>query len=165
LLLALPISVCGQQPRIFSIANAASLYTPPQDAAQPGLGVAAGSIIAIFGSNLASTTKLAEGFRLPKTLEGTSVTIGGLDAPLFFVSPGQINAMVPNSLGFYTNRRGDFRNVTVIVKAGSVASLHYDLRISQTAPGLFHFGRQWLRTGAHLPDCARRLGVAEWVRQ
>jgi uncharacterized protein (TIGR03437 family) len=137
LLLALPVSLCGQQPRIFSIANAASLYTPPQDAAQPGLGVAAGSIIAIFGSNLARTAKLAEGFPLPKTLESTSVTIGGLEVPLFFVSPEQVNAMVPSSLALNSNRRGDFQTFPVVVRVGSQESSQYILRISEVAPGIF----------------------------
>lgn len=137
LLLVSPVTLCGQQPRISSIANAASLYTPPQDAAQPGLGVAAGSIIAIFGSNLAHTTKLAEGFPLPKVLEGTSVTIGGLETPLFFVSPEQVNAMVPSSLALKSNRRGDFRTFPVIVRAGSQESSQYILRISEVGPGIF----------------------------
>ncbi len=59
--------------------------------------VAPGSLITIFGSNLATVTEsAAPGVTpLPATIGGTSVSIDGLPAPLLFVSPGQINAQMP----------------------------------------------------------------------
>jgi uncharacterized protein (TIGR03437 family) len=60
--------------------------------------MAPGSVIQIFGSNLAATTTTAAGAPLPLSLGGTSVSIGGLAAPLFYASPGQINAQVPFEL-------------------------------------------------------------------
>jgi uncharacterized protein (TIGR03437 family) len=60
-----------------------------------GGALAAGTIVQIYGTNLASSTAQAQHVPLPLTLEGTSVTIGGIAAPLFYVSPGQINAQVP----------------------------------------------------------------------
>jgi len=74
------------QVAITGVVNAASWAAP----------VAPGSIIAIFGSQLASTTAAAVGFPLPGDLKGTSVTINGTAAPLYFVSPGQINAQMPS---------------------------------------------------------------------
>jgi uncharacterized protein (TIGR03437 family) len=59
---------------------------------------APGSVIQIFGSNLAATTTTAAGAPLPLSLAGASVSIGGLAAPLFYASPGQINAQVPFEL-------------------------------------------------------------------
>ncbi|MGO9096393.1 MAG: hypothetical protein ACLQGV_14380 [Bryobacteraceae bacterium] len=59
-------------------------------------GVAPGGIVALWGSSLASGTASAgSGFPLPKSVGGTSVAINGIPAPLFFVSPGQVNAQVP----------------------------------------------------------------------
>jgi adhesin/invasin len=60
--------------------------------------LAPGSLIQIFGSNLATTTTTAGGAPLPLSLAATSVSIGGLAAPLFYASPGQINAQVPFEL-------------------------------------------------------------------
>lgn len=57
--------------------------------------VAPGSIVSIFGSNLASEAVQAEKVPLPVDLRGTSVTVNGVAAPLFYASPSQINAQVP----------------------------------------------------------------------
>jgi uncharacterized protein (TIGR03437 family) len=54
-----------------------------------------GSWFSIYGSNLASTTTLWNG-NFPTSLGGTSVTIDGKSAYLWFVSAGQINAQAPD---------------------------------------------------------------------
>ncbi len=58
------------------------------------------SIVAGFGENLAAATALATELPLPTTLAGVGVSVtdsAGVErpAPLFFVSPGQINYLVP----------------------------------------------------------------------
>jgi uncharacterized protein (TIGR03437 family) len=65
----------------------------------PG-GVAPGTAVQIYGSYLAApgTAALASSLPFQTTLAGTSVLIGGIPAPLYFVSPGQINALVPLEL-------------------------------------------------------------------
>jgi uncharacterized protein (TIGR03437 family) len=63
-----------------------------------GLSVAPGSLAAIFGSDLASSTTVAGAVPLPDTLAQTTVTFNGIEAPLFFVSSGQLNAQVPFNL-------------------------------------------------------------------
>lgn len=127
-----------QRPRIDSIANAASLYRPPQDPAQPGLGVAGGSIISIFGQNLAQSNFIPDSFPLPTQLGETSVAIGGIDAHLFFVSPNQINAMVPSA---FTIRSGEsrtsFNPVQVVVRVGPSVSDSYALKITGSGLGIF----------------------------
>jgi uncharacterized protein (TIGR03437 family) len=75
------------------IVNAASLAPP----SQPGYGISQGSIVSIFGTNLAAAEASAPSVPLPKRLAGTTVTFDGISAPLFYVSPGQINAQVPNA--------------------------------------------------------------------
>jgi hypothetical protein len=58
--------------------------------------VAPGSIVSLFGSNLAPRATYASDTPWPKVLERTSVFINGEAAPLAYVSPTQINAQVPN---------------------------------------------------------------------
>jgi uncharacterized protein (TIGR03437 family) len=54
------------------------------------------SIASIYGVNLSATTASADlGPPLPSTLGGTTLTIPGVNVPLFFVSPTQINFQVP----------------------------------------------------------------------
>src|SRR5262249_8865244 len=65
--------------------------------------IAPGSIATVFGQELASRTETAQTLPLPKLLGGAQVNVivigyGGFGAPLFFVSPGQINFQVPENL-------------------------------------------------------------------
>jgi len=65
--------------------------------------IAPGSWIEIYGANLASSvanwpSPLPNGIA-PTTLNGTTVTIGGLSAFIDYVSPGQVNVEVPSGLG------------------------------------------------------------------
>ena len=57
--------------------------------------VAPGSQISIYEENLSTTTAEATGAQLPTQLGTASVKIHGVAAPLFYVSPSQINAQVP----------------------------------------------------------------------
>jgi adhesin/invasin len=63
-----------------------------------GGALAPGTIVEIFGSNLSAGVAQASGEPLTTSLGGTSVLIGGIAAPLFYVSPGQIDAQLPFSL-------------------------------------------------------------------
>jgi uncharacterized protein (TIGR03437 family) len=58
-------------------------------------GAAPGSIVSIFGSNLAGSTAAAFAIPLSKTLGGAAVSLNTTLLPLFYVSPGQINAQIP----------------------------------------------------------------------
>jgi uncharacterized protein (TIGR03437 family) len=62
----------------------------------PGADIAPGSIISVFGGNLATSDgNLNGGLPLPTTLAGIKLTIGGIDAPLFYAGTGQVNAQMP----------------------------------------------------------------------
>ena len=78
-----------------SVVNGGS-FRPATD---PNGAIAPGTIVAIFGSNLASATQVALSVPLSTTLLDTSVTFNAgsssFPAPLFFVSTNQINAQVP----------------------------------------------------------------------
>ncbi len=61
--------------------------------------VAAEQICSAFAANLGTQTSIAQTLPLPATLGGTTVTVNGLAAPLFFVSPTQINFLMPPAVG------------------------------------------------------------------
>jgi len=104
------------------VVNGASLAPGPAP-------VAPGSIISLFGTNLAGTIASAQSFPLPPKLAGTSVEIGGIAAPLLYVSPLQINAQVPFELTAST--------VSVTVRNSFGASPPISLTLQSTDPGIF----------------------------
>jgi uncharacterized protein (TIGR03437 family) len=56
------------------------------------------AILSAFGAFTGSATAAAAGFPLPRKLGDTDVVIGNDALPLYSVSPGQINFVVPSSL-------------------------------------------------------------------
>ena len=115
--------------------NILSPIATPVSAANYQIGsLASESIASVFGTGLALKTASANGGTLPTNLENTTVTItdnvGNIKAaPLFYVSPTQINFQLPTGLA---NGVGivsiSLYNQTVAT--GVVA-------IANTAPGLF----------------------------
>jgi uncharacterized protein (TIGR03437 family) len=83
-----------------------------------GRTVAPGTWIEIYGTTLSNVTREWAGFdfngsNAPTTLEGVRVSVGGRDAFVRLVSPGQVNAQVPDGIG-----TGPV-NVTVTNSAGT----------------------------------------------
>ena len=95
----------------------------------PGGGVSAGAIVSIFGSNLAASTVVGTSLPLSTSLGGTTVRIGGIAAPLFFVSAGQINAQVPWNVATGTGQ------LTVTSATGTSAAIN--VTVQDASPGLF----------------------------
>lgn len=105
------------------------------NAAGPASGVTPGSLISIYGTELASALAQADSIPLATALNGASVTFNDVAAPLLFVSPGQINAQLPwNVLG-----AGASGNATVVVKRGGASSQPQQLAVVATSPALFTF--------------------------
>lgn len=99
-----------------------------------GETLAAESIGAIFGANLVNETNVATTLPLPTTLGGASVKVRDNDgterlAPLFFVSPGQINFQIPPGTAVGTAL------LTVVEPGGRLAT--NIVEIQPTAPGIF----------------------------
>jgi uncharacterized protein (TIGR03437 family) len=99
--------------------------------------VSPGSIVSLFGVNLSTGTAVATSTPLPTTLSGTSVTVTGTttagaafsgSAPLFYVSPLQINAQVPPGLT---------GTVTLTVVSGTTTGVTTTVTISAVSPGIF----------------------------
>jgi large repetitive protein len=101
-------------------------------AAEPGAPLAPGTIVQIYGSNLTSQTTAASAIPLPTSLDQTSVIIGGLAAPLYYVSPGQINAQVP----FELTAGNPYE---VIVSANGALSTPNPIQLTSDAPGIAQY--------------------------
>jgi uncharacterized protein (TIGR03437 family) len=108
-------------PLIRAVYNAASYRL--------GDAVSQGEIVSLFGAELAPATQSAAGYPLPQTLQGVSVTIGGINAPLFYVSPGQINFQAPFEL--------PLGPASIVVKRGTEASVERPVRVILFSPGIF----------------------------
>ena len=87
-----------------------------------GSGIAPGSIVSIFGENLARETVAAEQLPLPTTLGGTTVTFNDFVAPLFFVSPDQLNVQVPSGFFFPRLKHVEVRVMTPFSVSESVGT-------------------------------------------
>jgi len=75
--------------------------------------IAPGSVVTIEGTNLSAGTASADTTQttLPTELGGTQVYFNGIPAPLFMVSPTQINAQVPWELGDQSSVNAFVRSV------------------------------------------------------
>src|SRR5258708_12348035 len=51
--------------------------------------------LSIFGTHLASSIAAASSVPLPISMGGVAVTVNGVVAPLYYVSPGQLNIQIP----------------------------------------------------------------------
>jgi uncharacterized protein (TIGR03437 family) len=93
-----------------------------------------GGWIEIFGNNLSTTTRGwagsdFNGNTAPTSLDGVSVTIGGRSAYIAFVSPGQVNALLPEGVAIGAG-------VPVVVKNGSSESDPVLLNTADVAPAI-----------------------------
>jgi uncharacterized protein (TIGR03437 family) len=103
------------------ILNAAS-FSPT------GGPIAPGEFVTIFGSGLASAQAVASP-PYPTALGGVLVTINGIGAPLYLVSPTQLNILVPYA--------ATGTSATIVVTSNGVASNSVLVPLASTAPGLF----------------------------
>lgn len=114
--------------------------TPPAtvaavNAASYGTGaMAAESIVSLFGTNLAIGTQVGMTVPLPTSLAGTVVTVRDSlgttrQASLFFVSPSQINCVIPAGTANGT--------ATLTVSSGDGKLSAAVIQIATVAPGLF----------------------------
>lgn len=95
--------------------------------------LAPNSIVAAFGTQLATGTLIAPSQPLPTTLNGTTVTVNGTAAPLFFVSSGQVNYLAPPNLAV-----GDAQVViTSTLSNGDQVISKGQMKIASSAPALF----------------------------
>jgi uncharacterized protein (TIGR03437 family) len=102
----------------------------------PRLGgpLAPGMIVQIFGQDLAggqAQPPLQDG-RLPDAFNNVTVQVGALRAPLYFLSPGQINAQIPFELN-------PDQQYPVVVRSGGALSVAEVISVVSVQPGVAAF--------------------------
>jgi uncharacterized protein (TIGR03437 family) len=92
---------------------------------------APGEMVAVFGTRMAPavTPAVASRLPLPFSLNGVSATVNGVSAPMYYVSPTQIDLQIP-----YETGAGPA--VLAINNNGNIAA--FPLQVSATAPGVFN---------------------------
>jgi len=123
----LTVGTAGEAPpqvAVGGVLNAASfsLQTP----------VAPGSLVSIFGSGFTDSTSalVATSYPWPSVLGTTTVTVGGETAPIYVVTAGQINAMLPFDLPVNTS-------LPVVVTRGNAVSAPQPVSVVSSQPGVF----------------------------
>ena len=107
--------------------------------------VAPSSLASIFGATFASSTvsaTLTATGQLPTTLAGASVQVNGENSPLIYVSPTQINFVVPDDTTTGV--------ATVVVKTSFGFSIQGTVLVNVSAPGLFALNASGSGPGAIL---------------
>lgn len=131
-ILSLTLGLTGAR----SLTSAQSGQVVTVNAASYQEAVCPGAIAAAFGIDLATTSAQASGLPLPTELGGTVVRL--IDnssnehfAPLFFVSPGQINYLIPDAVAIGP--------VQVVVTNSNGVICEGDVQVTIAAPALFTF--------------------------
>jgi uncharacterized protein (TIGR03437 family) len=130
--------------------------TNVQDAESARTSFTSGQWVAIYGSNLANTTRFwtnsdftggtSTGSPLPSTLSGVSVKIAGQPASVYYISPTQLNVLSPSSL---TSGPAP----VVVTNNGSVSS-SFSATVVQSSPSFFYYaaGGNLYPLAVHLSD-------------
>ena len=122
-----------------ALVGEAALAQPPKalvilNAGDGAPEVAQGSIASAFGRGIGASTMAATSLPLPVTLSGISLQVVDSAnvsnmAQLLYVSPNQINFVLPDTMAAGT--------ATVTIMNGANASLNATVQVDAVAPGLF----------------------------
>jgi uncharacterized protein (TIGR03437 family) len=99
---------------------------------QIGGPMAPGTVAALFGSDLARTTQVPSTVPLPTSFQDSAVLIGGREAPIFSVSPGQVNIQIPTEL------QPD-NTYQVIASVAGAVSVPEQIVLTSVQPGVAEF--------------------------
>ena len=113
-------------PTICGVQNAAASVNPTI--------LTPGTFATIFGLHLAAQPAQAIGTPFPVTLGGVSVAVNGTPAPLYYVSPTQINFVVPWEV--------TGTQATIIVQGNGNSSNSMSVAIAPSAPYIFTVNQQ-----------------------
>lgn len=132
LVLVPAFSLRAQTPSVAEngVLNSASYVT----VGQAGFAVSPGSLVAIFGQDLAAQLTVASSVPLSTSLADVSVRFNDVPAPLLFVSPGQINAQLPWDLLGPEQETG---TATVVVSRGTNRSVSRQIQLARFSPGIY----------------------------
>ena len=100
-----------------------------------GVPIAPGSLITIYGSNLADSQGQSSTLPLPQSQNGVQVFLGNTPLPILYTSTGQLNVQVPFSTPINTQYQ-------ISVQRDSLISLPEQLVVAQANPGVFTVNEQ-----------------------
>jgi len=106
---------------------------------------APGMIVAVFGSQLSAVTESAQSVPLPTVMASVSAAVNGVAAPLYYISPGQLNIQIPCETALNATAQLTVRN------NGQSATTTF--RVVAAAPGIFVDS-----SGAPVPDTSAARG-------
>ncbi len=93
--------------------------------------VSPGSLVDIYGTYLAGAPATAQGFPLTPSLGGVQVTVNGTAAPLYYISPAQVDFQIP-----YATPAG---SALVQVSSNGVAGVAAAVTVQPAAPSLLTY--------------------------
>jgi uncharacterized protein (TIGR03437 family) len=114
------------------VAEAPSIRSVVNGAGFGSGAVSANSIVSVFGAGYGEGGSATE-VPLPESLGGTEVYVDEYRAPLFFVSPGQVNAQMPVEVAGRIS-------AAVTVRRANLVSPPFSIVLSGFRPGLFTYG-------------------------
>lgn len=152
----LGLSVALQAPTQASIAAIAgtSVFVNPQGIVNAAswapftAGIAPGELLTIYNSANLSADTVVSGIPFPTTLDQVQVSIGGLPAPIYYVSPTQISVVVPYGVTgpiamIQVTNQGSLSNAVPVFVNSSAAGV-----FTQNANGLGYGATEHNATGA-----------------
>jgi uncharacterized protein (TIGR03437 family) len=133
------LTIAGQAFPISQAANTAPSFIAAgiTNGASFAGGLTPGSIVTIFGTRLTKDVTgivLADSLPLPTQLAGTSVTIGGVPAPLFAVANVDGNEQINLQVPYEAAGQG---SVNVVVKSPVASSPPVQVYVLPAHPGIF----------------------------
>jgi uncharacterized protein (TIGR03437 family) len=116
-------------PRTFDAAIVPPVIAAVTNAADSSSGLSPGSIVSLWGTGLSQGNAAASTTPLPKLLGNVCLYANGTPIPMFYVSPGQINAQLPFNVPASAN-------LTISNSGGQSAP--FNLKVNPAGPAIFH---------------------------
>jgi uncharacterized protein (TIGR03437 family) len=89
---------------------------------------APGMIVSVYGTQLGNLTQAFGTVPLPLYLAGFEASVNGVPAPLYYVSPNQVNIQIP-----YETQPGKAK----LTVGNPYANVDYNFQVAASAPGIF----------------------------
>ena len=134
---ALPAS-----PEVWVMEAAADVAAVNAASSAPGVPVAPGSLVSLYGAFAGARAESASAYPLPRVLGETEALVGGKAVPLMMASPSQIN--------FQLSAAQQAGQAIVEVRVKGERAARGSVTVLEGAPGLFALGRKRVRRGEAL---------------
>jgi uncharacterized protein (TIGR03437 family) len=110
--------------------------------APPGYPVSPGGLVTVFGTGFGTQTVQTKTLPFPTNLGGVQMTVNGVAAPIYSVTPAQISGVIPFAATGAT--------ATIVVTVNNTKSNSVDVPLAPTAPGIFSLAQNGIGDAAIL---------------